>query len=127
MSTRYPVLMPWLIRYCCGTLKDGEKAMAAFLIVRAEVDPAVRDAFDVWYQDEHLPDAVRAFGAAGAWRGWSDVDGNVHLACYEFADLADVNRVMASEALKRMIGEFDRHWQGKVTRTREVVESIQAI
>ena len=79
------------------------------------------------YQNEHLPDAVNAFSAAGAWRGWSDVDDDVHLAFYEFADLAEVNRVMASDALKQMIGEFDRHWQGKVTRTREVVESIQAI
>ena len=34
---------------------------------------------------------------------------------------------MGSDALKRMIGEFDRHWQGKVTRTREVVESVQSI
>ena len=101
--------------------------MTAFLIVRAEVDPTVRDAFDAWYRDEHLPDAVEAFGAEGAWRGWSDVNDNVHIAFYEFADLADVNRVMASEALRRMIGEFDRHWQGKVTRTREVVESIQSI
>jgi len=101
--------------------------MPAFLIVRAEVDPAVRDAFDAWYRDEHLPDAVSAFGAAGAWRGWSDVNDGVHVAFYEFADLADVHRVMASDALKRMIGEFDRHWQGRVTRTREVVESIQTI
>ena len=101
--------------------------MTAFLIVRAEVDPASRDAFDAWYRDEHLPDAVEAFGAAGAWRGWSDVNDNVHIAFYEFADLADVNRVMASDALRRMIGEFDRHWQGKVTRTREVVESVQSI
>ena len=101
--------------------------MTAFLIVRAEVDPSVRDAFDAWYQNEHLPDAVRSFSAAGAWRGWSDVDDNVHIAFYEFADLAEVSAVMASDALKRMIGEFDRHWQGKVTRTREVVESVQAI
>ena len=101
--------------------------MPAFLIVRAEVDPSVRDAFDAWYRDEHLPDAVEAFGATGAWRGWSDVNDNAHVAFYEFADLADVRRVMASEALARMIGEFDRHWQGRVTRTREVVESIQAI
>ena len=101
--------------------------MAAFLIVRAEVDPAVRDAFDAWYRDEHLPDAVEAFGATGAWRGWSDVDDNMHLACYEFADLADVSRVMGSDELKRMIGEFDRNWQGSVTRTREVVESVQTI
>ena len=101
--------------------------MPAYLIVRAEVDPTVREAFDAWYQNEHLPDAVRAFEARGAWRGWSAVDEGVHVAFYEFADLADVNRVMGSEALKRMIGEFDRHWQGKVTRTREVVESSQVI
>ncbi len=101
--------------------------MAAFLIVRAEVDPAVRDAFDSWYQNEHLPEAVKIFRATGARRGWSDVDANVHIAFYEFVDLADVNRVMASDALKQMIGEFDRHWRGKVTRTREVVELIQEI
>ena len=101
--------------------------MTAYLIVRAEVDPVVRDAFDAWYQDEHLPDAVRSFGAAGAWRGWSEVSANVHIAFYGFADLVEVKRVMGSDALKRMIGEFDVHWQGKVTRTREVVESIQSI
>ena len=101
--------------------------MTAFLIVRAEVDPDARDAFDTWYQDEHLPDAVAAFGAGGASRGWSDVDDNVHIAFYEFADLADVNRVMGSDALKGMIAEFDRHWSGRVTRTREVVELIQEI
>ena len=101
--------------------------MTAYLIVRAEVDPAAREAFDAWYDSEHLPDAVEAFGAARAWRGWSDVDDNVHMAFYEFADLAEVNRVMGSDALGRMIGEFDRHWQGRVTRTREVVEAIQTI
>lgn len=101
--------------------------MTAFLIVRAEVDPSVRDAFDTWYRDEHLPDAVRTFSALGAWRGWSDVEDNVHMAFYEFESLADVNRVMASDAIKGLIAEFDRHWMGKVTRTRDAVESIQRI
>ena len=101
--------------------------MTAYLIVRAEVDPSVRDAFDAWYREEHLPDAVRAFGAVGAWRGWSDVDAKVHMAFYEFETLADVSRVMGSDAIKGLIAEFDRRWQGKVTRTREVVESIQVI
>ena len=117
----------WLIRFCRGTLQVGGKTITEFLIVRAEVDPAARDAFDTWYQNEHLPDAVKAFSAAGAWRGWSDLDDNVHIAFCEFADLAEVNRVMASDGFKQTIGEFDRHWQGKVTRTHEVVESIQAI
>ncbi len=101
--------------------------MTAYFIVRAEVDPAARDAFDTWYRDEHLPDATKAFGAAGASRGWSDVDDNIHIAFYRFADLAEVNRVMASDALKGMIAEFDRLWTGKVTRTREVLELIQEI
>lgn len=101
--------------------------MTAFLIVRAEVDPSVRDAFDTWYRDEHLPDAVRAFSARGAWRGWSDVDDRVHMAFYEFEALADVNRVMESDAIRNLIAEFDRNWQGKAIRTRDVVESIQAI
>ena len=101
--------------------------MTAFLIVRAEVDSSVRDAFDAWYRDEHLPDAVRAFGALGAWRGWSDVDDNVHMAFYEFESLADVNAVRGSDAIKELIAEFDRRWQGRVTRTRDAVESVQTI
>ena len=101
--------------------------MTAFLIVRAEVDPSVKDAFDAWYQHEHLPEAVEAFGATSAWRGWSSVNDNVPMAFYEFMEPADVNRVMGSDALKRMVGELDRHWQDKVTRTSEVVESVQAI
>ena len=49
--------------------------MTAYFIVRAEVvDAGEKDAFDRWYQDEHLPDAIVAFNARRAWRGWSDVD-----------------------------------------------------
>ena len=40
--------------------------MSAYLIVRAEVDPSVREGFDTWYQNEHLPDAVKAFKALSA-------------------------------------------------------------
>ena len=101
--------------------------MTAYFIVRAVVDPDARDAFDAWYENEHLPDAVAALGAASASRGWSDVEENVHIAYYEFPDLAAVRRVMASDALKGMIAEFSRHWDGKVTRTRDVVEIIQKI
>ena len=101
--------------------------MTAYFIVRAEVDPAAREAFDAWYETEHLPDAVAALGAAGASRGWSGVEDNVHIAFYEFADMAAVQRMMASDALKGMIAEFSRHWDGKVTRTRDAVELIQKI
>jgi hypothetical protein len=37
---------------------------AAYFIVRATVtDPAKRAAFDAWYSREHVPDAVKSFGA----------------------------------------------------------------
>ena len=101
--------------------------MTAYFIVRAEVDPEAREAFDAWYETEHLPDAVAALGASSASRGWSGVEDNIHIAFYEFADMAAVKRMMASDALKGMIAEFSRNWDGKVTRTRDAVELIQKI
>ena len=101
--------------------------MTAIFIVRAKVDPDARDAFDLWYETEHPQDAVKALGTTSASRGWSYVEENVHIAFYEFRDLAAVRQMMASDALKDMIAEFSRHWDGKVTRTRDAVELIQKI
>ena len=62
---------------------------AAFFIVRATVsDPAKRQAFDAWYSREHLPDAVKSFGAVKAWRYWSLTDPSLHHAMYQFPDQA---------------------------------------
>ena len=37
---------------------------AAVFVVRATVsDPAKREAFGTWYSREHLPDAMKSFGA----------------------------------------------------------------
>jgi len=101
--------------------------VTAYLIVRAEVPEADRAAFDKWYEDEHLPDAIQAFQADGAERGWSDVDPGVHIALYKFPDLAKVRAVSASDEIKALIAEFDRNWQGRVTRTREVLEIKQSM
>jgi hypothetical protein len=102
--------------------------MTTRFIVRAQVvDAAVKAAFDRWYQDEHLPDALKAFNAQRAWRGWSDVDASVHYAVYEFADPAGARAIQGSDALKRLVAEFDRVWGDKVTRSRDVVEAIQTL
>lgn len=102
--------------------------MPAYLIVRAEVaDPAHRDDFDRWYAQEHLPEAVEKFNARSASRGWSDVDASLHYAFYEFADLAAARAISTSAAIKGLIAEFDRLWDGKVERTREVLEIKQTL
>ena len=102
--------------------------MNAYFMVRAQVvDPSVKEAFDRWYQDEHLPDAKKAFGATSAWRGWSDMDPSVHLAVYEFEDIAKARAVPGSAAIKPLIAEFDRVWGKKVVRTREIVQVVQRV
>ena len=102
--------------------------MTAYFIVRAKVlDAAEKHSFDRWYQNEHLPDAVKGFNARRAWRGWSAVDPNVHYAYYEFDDVAAAQAIQGSDALKELVVEFDRVWGDKVTRSRDVVEVVQTI
>lgn len=94
---------------------------AACFVVRATVsDPAKRTAFDAWYSREHLPDALKSFGAEKAWRHWSLTDPSLHLATYQFADQASLERAVNSVDMKRLVADFNRDWP-EVTRTREVL------
>ena len=102
--------------------------MTAYFIVRAQVaDPALREEFDRWYRDEHMPDARVTFKARRAWRGWSSVDASIHYAFYEFEDMAGARAIQGSDALRRLVAEFDRVWGDKVTRSRDIVEAVQTI
>jgi hypothetical protein len=96
--------------------------MSAYLMVRAVVaDPADRTPFDHWYRTEHLPDALKAFKATSAMRGWSTVDPSVHIALYRFGSLDAAQAVGGSDAIKSLIAEFDRCWGDRVVRTRDVL------
>lgn len=102
--------------------------MSAILIVRAQVaDAATATEFDQWYQAEHLPEAVAAFKAIRAWRGWSDMEAGVHFAFYEFPTLERARAVSTSSEINALIAEFDRRWGDRVTRTREVIEARQQL
>jgi len=94
---------------------------AAFFVVRATVsDPARREAFGAWYSREHLPDAMKSFGAVKAWRYWSATDPSLHQAMYQFADKAALDRAIEGPEMKRLIADFNRDWPD-VTRTRDVL------
>jgi hypothetical protein len=98
---------------------------AAYFIVRATVtDPSKRAAFETWYATEHLPDAVKCFGATKAWRCWSLTDPSVHQATYEFADQASLDRAINGTEMKRLVADFNRDWP-EVTRTRELLVLAQ--
>lgn len=94
---------------------------AALFVVRATVsDPAKRQAFDAWYSREHLPDAVKSFGAVKAWRYWSAIDPSLHQAMYQFSDKAALDRAIEGPEMKRLVADFDRDWPD-VRRTRDVL------
>ena len=97
----------------------------ALFVVRAVVpDPADRAAFDQWYAQEHLPDALRAFHARQGWRAWSRVDPSVHTAFYRFDSVAAAEAATAPPALQPLIAEFDRRWGARVTRARDILEVV---
>ena len=99
----------------------------AYLVVRAAVAEADRRDFDHWYRNEHLPDAVKAFSAQRAWRGWSRSDPSMHYAFYQFANITAAEAVTASPAIHTLITEFDARWGTRVTRTREIIEVADEI
>lgn len=98
---------------------------AAFFVVRAIVAAAEkRAAFDRWYETEHLPDAVKAFGTRKAWRFWSLDDPSVHQAMYQFDDEAKLAAMLKGDALQKLVADFNHDWPD-VKRTRETLVLAQ--
>ncbi len=99
----------------------------ALLAVRAEVPEADRARFEEWYATDHLPWAMRVFEARCAWRCWSRSDPAVHVAFYEFDSVEAAQATQTAEATKALVADFDRVWQGRVTRRRAVLDVVQEI
>src|SRR3954449_10717465 len=98
-----------------------------FLMVRAEVaTPSDRPLFDHWYRTEHLPEAAAAFKVERAWRSWSRLDPSVHYAFYEFSDADAALAALHSDKNKFLGSKFDAAWGDRVTRTRDVVETVHS-
>jgi len=95
-------------------------AKALFVVRATVVDASRRAAFDAWYSREHLPDAVKSFGAEKAWRYWSLSDPALHHAIYQFADEAALERATRAPNMSRLVADFIRDWP-EVTRTRELL------
>jgi hypothetical protein len=102
---------------------------AAVFVVRSTVaDPAKRTAFDQWYQNELLPDAVTSFRVKKAWRFWSLTDPAIHQATYYFDDEAALDRAMKEE-VPRLIAKFVRDWPDvpRIRETRRRSPGIRAL
>src|SRR4029077_4980803 len=78
------------------------------LAVRAEVPEAERSRFDHWYETDHLPWALREFGARRAWRYWSRSDPSVHVAFYEFDSAEAAKAATTAGKIRPRVPDFDR-------------------
>ena len=102
----------------------SETAPGIFL-VRAEVRDDLRDAFDQWYEAEHLPQATEVLGADSSRRAWSTREAGVHCAIYEFDDVKRLEAQVPSPGLQILLDAFDQAWPEGVTRTREILAVSQ--
>jgi DNA-nicking Smr family endonuclease len=98
----------------------------AYFMVRAVVDEPLRQKFDRWYADHHLPMARAAFKAEKAWRFWSAAEAGVHYAVYRFADRARLDAALKAPSFKELVADFDRAWPRGATRTRDILDARAA-
>jgi hypothetical protein len=81
-------------------------------VVRATLTAEREAAFNKWYNEEHLPQVLRYNGAVSGRRYRKDVgeDRYQYMAVYEFASEEVLQRFLASEALKDLRAEYDKHF-----------------
>ena len=100
----------------------------AYLMVRVQVpDAGLREGFDAWYRDDHLPWAKKAFGAERAVRFWSRSDPALHVAVYQFPDLATAQHATRAEVIAPLVADFDKVWPTIKNRTRDYLEMVQEL
>lgn len=97
-------------------------------IVMAQVKPEQEEAFNRWYNEDHMPKALNRFPGVLSGRRYKIQDGGDgfnYMALYEFESPEKVSETMKSEALKGLIKEFDAAF-GNVTRKRLTGIEIKA-
>ena len=97
-------------------------------IVMAKVKPEQEDAFNQWYDEDHMPKALNRFPGVISGRRYKIMDGGDgynYMALYEFESYEDVTETMKSDALQNLIREFDAAF-GEVNRKRMLAIEIKS-
>src|SRR5690349_21937523 len=87
--------------------------MATILfMVKATIPPDKDAAFNRWYNEEHVPQALQFPGMVSAHR-YKLIDGDdrhQYMALYELKDEATYRSFIASEHMKALRKEYDTHF-----------------
>ena len=97
-------------------------------IVMANVKPEQEDAFNRWYDEDHMPKALNRFPGVISGRRYKIMDGGDgynYMALYEFESEAKMTETMQSDAIQGLIQEFDAAF-GEINRTRVLAVEIKS-
>jgi len=97
-------------------------------IVMAQVKPEQEDAFNRWYDEDHMPKALNRFPGVISGRRYKVGDGGDgynYMALYEFESEEKLDETMKSDALRGLIKEFDAAF-GDVPRKRVLATEIKS-
>ncbi|OGL12149.1 MAG: hypothetical protein A3I14_05870 [Candidatus Rokubacteria bacterium RIFCSPLOWO2_02_FULL_73_56] len=89
-------------------------------IVKATIRTDQEEAFNRWYNEEHVPQFLRWPGAVSArrYRALEGEDRYQYMAVYELQDEANYRRLMASEHMRALRAEYDARFGAASARAR---------
>jgi hypothetical protein len=97
------------------------------LSVRATVEPSREAEFNRWYDNEHVPDAVRMLpGCIGAGRYKVVLGDGSHqyMALYAFESGSKLSAALSGPEIKQLVAIYDRDIGAFSTRVRTTYERI---
>jgi len=99
----------------------GRSAMATVLfVVKATIRKDREDAFNRWYNEEHVPQVLQFKGLVSArrYRALEGEDTYRYMAVYELQDEATYRRLMASDHMKALRADYDAKFGDVSERAR---------
>ncbi len=103
-------------------------AKKGVFIVMAKVKPEQEEAFNRWYDEDHMPKALNRFPGVISGHRYKILDGGDgynYMALYEFVSPEKLTETMKSDALQGLIQEFNAAF-GEVTRKRMLATEIKS-
>src|SRR2546430_9429251 len=94
-------------------------------VVKATITKDREEAFNRWYNDEHVPQVLQFKGVVSA-RRYKALEGEEkyqYMAVYEFQDEVTYRRFKTSDHLKALVSEYDAHFGG---RSEEHTSELQS-
>jgi hypothetical protein len=101
--------------------------MATILfVVKATIRKDREEAFNRWYNEEHVPQVLQWKGVVSArrYRAILGEDTYQYMAVYELVSEANFRALMESEHMKALRAEYDAHFGDVSERARFAYEQV---